>query len=284
VQIGKPLGYTSVDDLDIVASGILQMATATMAGAIKEITIERGHDVREFDLFVFGGGGPLHGASLARDLHIPRVIVPPQPGNFSALGMLLAAARIDDTRTFLKPLDEASVAQMAAAFVSLQAGIRETLRLEAHTNQISFQQAAELRYRGQKHSLRLDIHEGSTVSNLTERFHAAYANRYGHSDANAAVEFVALKSTGYSTGDSIDLENLHDFSVVEKSPVPAYRPVYYTSLKRRVSTPVYARATLPRQFAAHGPAVIEDYGSTIVVEPDDTFEVGRLGEVTIVCG
>lgn len=283
-RICKPLGY-GPNELDMVASGILQMATATMAGAIKEITIERGHDAREFDLFVFGGGGPLHGASLARDLHIPRVIVPPQPGNFSALGMLLAAARIDDTRTFLVPLNEASVTSMAEVFATMESGILETLRLEAHSNRIYFQRAAELRYRGQKHSLRLDITHQGNASSISDRFHGSYATRYGHSDANAAVEFVALKSTGYSSGDTIELDGLHDFSIAARSPpAPTYRPVYYSTLKRRLSTPVYSRASLPRDFAAGGPAVIEDYGSTIVVEPDDKFAVGRFGEVTIVCG
>jgi N-methylhydantoinase A len=281
-RVAKPLGYTNLDDLDAVASGILEMATATMAGAIKEITVERGLDAREFDLFVFGGGGPLHSATLARELHIPRVIVPPQPGNFSALGMLLAAARIDDTRTFLNPLNETAVVGMLSTYREIELAITETLRRESQAKDLFFERAAELRYRGQKHSLRIDIGSRSTVSEIADLFHSFYLLRYGHSDPSSPVEFVALRSTGYARGDAIELAGLHS---VDSTTPPATktRSVYYASLKRRVDTSVYSRALLPLGFAASGPAIIEDYGSTIVVEPKDHFVVGSLGEITIHC-
>jgi N-methylhydantoinase A len=283
-RVAKPLGYGNAEHIDAVAGGILEMATATMAGAIKEITIERGLDAREFDLFAFGGGGPLHAATLARELHIPRVIVPPQPGNFSALGMLLAAARIDDARTFLRPLDESSVAAMESVFEGMEEDISTKLRQEAHTSRIDFERAAELRYRGQKHSLRAEIPRRSDAATITQGFHASYLLRYGHSDVNAAVEFVSLKSTGYARGDAIELAGLHQFKADEKSTSPpAVRLVYYASLKKRIATPVFVRETFPQGLAGTGPAIIEDYGSTIVVEPSDRFTVGSLGEITIHC-
>ncbi|HWF01648.1 MAG TPA: hydantoinase/oxoprolinase family protein [Caulobacteraceae bacterium] len=283
-RVAAPLGYAQADDLDTVAAGILQMATTTMAGAIKEITIERGLDAREFELFAFGGGGPLHAATLARELHIPRVVIPPQPGNFSALGMLLAAARIDDTRTFLRPLDLAGVAGMGELFADIEAGIRATLRAESHSDQILFERAAELRYRGQKHSLRLDLAEHGAADDIARRFHLAYERRYGHSDDAAAVEFVALKATGYSVGEPVELAGMHrPDPTAPAEPKPSVRSVYYAALHQRVETPIFRRDRLPLGFAAAGPAIIEDYGSTIVVEPFDRFEVGRLGEVTIFC-
>jgi N-methylhydantoinase A len=281
-KIAGPLGYGAETVLENVAAGILAIASATMAGAIKEITIERGHDAREFDLFVFGGGGPLHGASLARELHIPRVIVPPQPGNFSALGMLLAAARIDEARTFLTPLDSGSVARMGTIFAEIEAAITTTLRDEAHDGQIRFLRSAELRYRGQKHSLKFDVGEQAEAGAMAEAFHAAYAQRYGHADAAAPLEFVALKSTGFAASDTIDLASLHQHDA-SRPPQPRHRDVHYASLGKSVSTAVFDRVTLPAGFAAPGPAIIEDYGSTIVVEPQDRFEVGSLGEIVIHC-
>jgi N-methylhydantoinase A len=281
-RVAKPLGYTNVDDLDAVASGILEMATATMAGAIKEITVERGLDVREFDLFVFGGGGPLHSATLARELHIPRVIVPPQPGNFSALGMLLAASRIDDTRTFLNPLSEAVLVEMLVTYEEMERAIAETIHRESQGASVRFERVAELRYRGQKHSLRIDIGSRSSVSEISDLFHSSYLLRYGHSDPRSSIEFVALRSTGYANGDAIELSGLHNVDDAGP-PKPGSRLVYYNSLKRRVNTSVYSRSRLPLGFSASGPAIIEDYGSTIVVEPEDRFAVGSLGEITIHC-
>lgn len=281
-SVAEPLGY-SQEDIDVAASGILALATATMAGAIKEITIERGLDVRDFDLFVFGGGGPLHGASLARELHIPRVVVPPQPGNFSALGMLLAEPRIDETRTFLRPLAESSMADVQAVQAEMAQLISETLKREFGSKDVAIERAAELRYRGQKHSLRVMLGDARTVEHIRQLFDEAYLKRYGHADPTAAVEFVALRSTGSAEGNAIDISSLRP-TVREAAGAPkATRSIYYASRKCRILTPVFSRDELPLGFSSPGPAIVEDYGSTIVVEPDDRFSVGEFGEITIYC-
>lgn len=280
-RVAVPLGYSGEADLDVVASGILEMAATTMAGAIKEITIERGLDAREFDLFVFGGGGPLHSCSLARELHIPRVIVPPQPGNFSALGMLLAAARIDDTRTFLAPVDAANVGAMEDVFREIEAQITETLERESQARNLVFERTAEIRCKGQKHSLRVNIGTRREAGAILDVFHAAYLLRYGHADPSAPAEFVTLRSTGHSSGDAIDLAGLRGAS--SGKPETTSRSVYYASFKSRIPTAVYSRDTLPIGFSASGPAIIEDYGSTTVLEPGDRFEIGKLGEIVIHC-
>ena len=108
-RVALRLGYTGETGTDAAAQGILDIATTTMSSAIKEITIERGHDVREFTLFAFGGGGPLFASVLARRLRIPHVIVPPHPGNFSTLGMLTAGARFDLSRMVVAEMTDAAV-------------------------------------------------------------------------------------------------------------------------------------------------------------------------------
>ena len=97
-RIAEPLGYRERNGLIEVADGILSIATVIMAGAIKQVSVEHGLDPRDFVLFCYGGGGPLHASALAHELSIPTVIIPPEPGNFSAMGMLLADARLDVRR------------------------------------------------------------------------------------------------------------------------------------------------------------------------------------------
>src|SRR5690606_18395577 len=108
-QLAVPLGYQGDGRIDHVAQGILELAVMSMTGALKQISTERGRDIRQYDLIAFGGGGPLFGAELARALLIPQVVIPPNPGAFSSFGMLMAQARRDAARTFLKLLSEDSL-------------------------------------------------------------------------------------------------------------------------------------------------------------------------------
>src|SRR5262249_15474952 len=105
-HIAAPPGYAGRDGRNFIAAGIVALATLIMAGAIKQLSVEHGLDPREFVLFCYGGGGPLHAGALARELSIPTVVIPPEPGNFSAVGMLLADARLDLSKTFIGLLNE----------------------------------------------------------------------------------------------------------------------------------------------------------------------------------
>ena len=106
-KIAKPLGYDGDDGIVEMADGIISIATVIMAGAIRRQTIEHGRDPRDFVLFAYGGNGALHASALAHELSIPTVVVPPEPGNFSATGMLLANARLDSSQAFVRNLDDA---------------------------------------------------------------------------------------------------------------------------------------------------------------------------------
>jgi N-methylhydantoinase A len=133
-RLADPLGFKGEAGLDEMAQGIITLGATRMAGAIKQITVERGLDPREFALFAFGGGGPLHSATLARELSIPEVIIPPEPGNFSALGMILADARIDETQTFLRPLSADSIGEISRTFDVMQERARGTLAKERRSS------------------------------------------------------------------------------------------------------------------------------------------------------
>lgn len=281
-RVVTPLGYQE-DDLDKVADGILALASLTMAGAIKEITIERGRDVRAYELFVFGGGGPLFGSALARELHIPVVVVPPEPGNFSAVGMLLSDARVDETRTFLKLLDAESLADAAALREQMFARCSEQLCAEFGPAEHSFVSQLEMRYKGQRHTLRIFVDGLALADAIRAQFDAAYRKTYGHSDPAQPAEIVGLHVSVFASTDRPDIEALAQCPDVADVRPRRFRSVYFSDLLARAETPVYGRSDLPRGFAAQGPAIIEEYSATTIIGPQDRFEIGRLGEIRIMC-
>ena len=259
----------------------MTLANLTMSEAIKQISVSRGLDPRDFALFCYGGGGPLHGSDLARELHIPLVIIPPEPGNFSALGMLMADARLDNSRTYLADFDQIAASKLQGIFEEIEAASRRALAQEFGTDEISFARKIELRYKGQKHSLRIEAND-LELEALRNDFDRAYRHRYGHSRPQAPIEFVAVQSTAtirMQRPDTARLSNRPNGSGIP----PATRPVYFLQTQSLLEAKVYDRYTLPAGFAGSGPAVIEEYGSTTIVGPNDTFVIGSLGEIRIAC-
>jgi N-methylhydantoinase A len=277
------LGFPGADGVDRVAQGILDLAAVKMTSAIKEITIERGRDARDFTLFAFGGGGPLFGAELARSLAIRDVIVPPQPGNFSSLGMLLSEARLDVARTYIAPLSQAALTAAAAMFAELEVQATTQMEGEFDTAGIRFEHGAEMRYRGQKHTVRVRLAGCASQDAVVAAFDATYRSRYGHLNEGAAIEFIALRVGALVPTPHPDLAEVSG-AAPAGTPVPrTRRAVYFAEPGRRRDTPVYRRADLPCGFAAEGPLIIEEYSATTVVGPSDHVSVGALGELLIVC-
>jgi N-methylhydantoinase A len=277
-RVARPLGYGGGHEADTVAAGILTLANAQMASAIKEITIERGRDIRDFELFVFGGGGPLHGPSLARELRIPRVTVPPEPGNFSALGMLFADARIDESHTCFAPLAEESLKLLRETLAGMRSSVTAALRRDFDAAHVAFDQHAEMRYQGQRSSIRVGIGDADSATEIHRRFIATYRGRYGHADEASAVEFIGLRVAGAAVTERPDIMRLHRAGTEGRPEPRSHREIHF---HKRVRTPVYVRNSLPIGFRLGGPAVIEEFGATTVIGPGDRLEVGRLGELRI---
>jgi N-methylhydantoinase A len=282
-RVAAPLNFAGRSGLDEAAQGILALGTMTMAGAIKQITIERGMDSREFALFVFGGGGPLHGAALARELGIPLVIVPPEPGIFSALGMILADARVDEARTFLRSLTSGTVAEIDAAFEEMESETRASFEEELGPSEIFFERQAEMRFHGQRHSLKVTIGNARDADVVRGRFEDTYERKYGHVETGSPVEIVSLVLTAIARLPRPELERLTPVRSEIKQQRSVSRSVYFPERGSRIETPVLQRSHLEAGFVANGPAIIEEYGSTTVVGPDDHFEIGKLGEIRIYC-
>jgi N-methylhydantoinase A len=277
-RIATSLGLTDSDALYRMADGIVSIATVIMAGAIRRISVEHGRDPRDFVLFSYGGGGPLHSGALARELAIPKVVIPPEPGNFSAIGMLLADARFDDSKTFTGLLGDDLILSIEAAFADLERSAAELLRTEFGDAQIRFERFAEMRFRGQRHNIKVPITGLTTAAEIRKAFEQDYKRRYGHANLKAAAEFQSLHSSAFARLGHPNIQSLAHAASGDARKQP--RSVYFAGAGH-VEAQVYDRYRLRPGFAGAGPAVIEEYGSTTIVWPGDRFEIGRLHEIII---
>jgi N-methylhydantoinase A len=280
-KIAQPLGYSGADGMTRMADGIISLATVIMAGAIKTISIEHGRDPREFVLFCYGGGGPLHASALARELSIPTVVIPPEPGNFSAVGMLLADARLDVSKTFTGRLNDATVASLKGAFADMEEEARATLVRDFGAGEVVFERFGEMRYVGQRHNIKVPLADTVDPTAIRASFDRDYKRRYGHADDRANAEFQALHLSAFSRMRRPELKWLP--RAQGGSATPQRRQVYFGG-GGTLDTAVFDRTALPVGFAGHGPALIEEYGSTTLIWPGDRFEVGALGELRVQCG
>jgi N-methylhydantoinase A len=280
-KIAQPLGYSGADGMTRMADGIISLATVIMAGAIKTISIEHGRDPREFVLFCYGGGGPLHASALARELSIPTVVIPPEPGNFSAVGMLLADARLDVSKTFTGRLNDATVASLKGAFADMEEEARATLVRDFGAGEVVFERFGEMRYVGQRHNIKVPLADTADPTAIRASFDRDYKRRYGHADDRANAEFQALHLSAFSRMRRPELKWLP--RAQGGSATPQRRQVYFGG-GGTLDTAVFDRTALPVGFAGHGPALIEEYGSTTLIWPGDRFEVGALGELRVQCG
>jgi N-methylhydantoinase A len=280
-RIAEPLGYGGRDGLIKMADGILNLATVIMAGAIRQVSVEHGLDPRDFILFSYGGGGPLHGSALAHELNIPTLVIPPAPGNFSAVGMLLADARIDASKTFTARLGEESVNAMQEMFAAMEHGAAADLAKEFGASDVFYERHAEMRYVGQNHSIKVPVSGLADPAAIKTAFERDYKRRYGHADARAASEIQALHLSAFARQKRPDLGKLPQIAAT--AIAVGKRQVYFGAQGGWAEAAVYDRASLKPGFKAAGPSVIEEYGSTTLVAPGDSFEIGPMHEIRIDC-
>jgi N-methylhydantoinase A len=280
-NIAVPLGYSGQSGMVQMADGVISIATVIMGGAIRKVSVEHGLDPRDFVLFSYGGGGPLHCGALAHELSIPTVVIPPEPGNFSAIGMLLADARIDSAKTFVGLLDDQSVPTMVQAFATMEYEAAASLAREFGSGDIFFERFAEMRYRGQRHNIKVPVSGLSGKEAIRTAFERDYKRRYGHADAKAPAEFQALHLSAFARLKQPDIARLPRAAVAAESG--QRRKVYMGNAGGWLDTMIFRRDALKPGMSAAGPAIIEEYGSTTLVWPGDRFEVGALGEIRIDC-
>lgn len=268
----------SVIDL---ASAIVEIANENMASAIKMVSLERGYDPRRFALFAFGGAGPLHAAAVARSLRIPQVLVPMYPGNASALGMLLADLRVDKVWTKAFRSSRVDAELVAQQFAAIRAAAEAELASEGFTGEPDVAYAISMRYAGQNYEHHVPIAAGAidaaALREAFASFEQIHAERYGYAIAGEEIELVAFHVT---VSGQRETPGLRASLGSEIDVSPPSRPVHFRGLGD-VPAAIYRRYDLPAGSQLDGPCVIEEPGSTTLVEPGMRVTVLPDGQLLI---
>lgn len=277
-RLAKPLNVA----LERAASGMLQVATSAMANAVRHVTLERGLDPRDFTLVAYGGGGPLHSASVAKELSIGKIIIPNAPGHFSALGMLMADLRRDYVQTLFERMDDLAMSELEAQFKALEdEGRKALIESGISLDRIAFERAADMRYVGQEHAVavRMPASVGSegARAEVKRRFDDAHDLRYSHSAPEESADIVSLRvsAIGRLTKPEFPRIVKGDATPPSDSRRGERRVIFEGS--GAVSAPVYDRVRLRAGNVISGPAIIEEAASTTVVEPGDQVTVNEFG-------
>ena len=277
-KIADPLKLDTV----AAAQAIIEIAIAKMSLAVREVSVAKGYDPRDFALVASGGAGPLHVAAIARQLFIPTVIVPLFPSHFSALGMLVADERHDFIRTFYCDLTRADFADLLAAHGEMVADAQASLR---HARDAAYQIHLDLRYVGQEFTLSVPVALAELKAGdhraIRTAFDALYEHRYAHHSPEEPVEMVNIRLAAIGKRPKIA------FPALAKSarPKPAgEREVYFARADRPVVCPVFHRDGLGAGAEVVGPALVQEHGTTTVLFADDRCRVAESGELIIAIG
>jgi N-methylhydantoinase A len=279
-RIGRPLGLHAI----AAASAIIDVAIAGLVGAIRLVAIEKGHDPRDFMLLPFGGAGPLHAVTIARELGIPQVLVPSLPGLTSALGCVLADVRHDFVRTLNRPfadLDSDSVDAVFAEQVAVGHALLARERVEIE--RVDVRHEVDVLYRGQSHVIRLAAKSpGFDSAHVLGEFTRYYQERFGISLPEMVPVLVNARTTIVGVRKPIDLGMFrpHDSDVVRA--LAGERQAWFCGAWH--ATKIYRREKLPPGARLAGPAIIEQLDSTLVLDPGSRAEVDELGNIVVTVG
>lgn len=271
-----PVAEALACDSITAALGTIRIVNAAMARAVRTISVERGHNPREFALIAFGGAGPLHAVQLAHELGIERVIVPRYPGVLSALGMVTAAVTRSATRAILQPLAHVTPAQLHTLIASTHAELTDALHHDGESPATcTHVLAMAMRYHGQVFELDVPLHPTSThipridaelLHQLAMRFHALHERRYGYALPERALEVVQLQHTMASAATPLPVPP----PTVRHTPLQprAYVHAYLNDNTQAGETAVYHRTDLCAGDAIYGPAIITQLDATTVIPAD----------------
>jgi N-methylhydantoinase A len=275
--IGRPLGLTVPE----AAARIIEVVNGNMAQALRIVSIERGHDPQEFSLIAFGGAGPVHAASLAAELQIPEVIVPPAPGAFSALGLVASDLKRDYSRTLYADLASLDPARVGEAIGAMEQAGNEMLHAaRVPPQRRALLRQADVRYRRQAYELTVPIAGGeitrATLDDLANAFHARHEQTYGHANRSERVQLVNLRVTALGRQPDLVLTQRADRSQARQRD----RKVWFADTGF-TSTPVHWRDGLLPGMQIAGPAIIEAMDSTTVVPPGWQALIDDLGYIRL---
>ena len=269
---------TGIDDPHQLAEGILKICNNNMAGAVRNVSVERGLDPRDFALMPMGGAGPMHAVAVAEELGIDDVLIPANPGNACATGLLATDLQHDYVRTYVTEMQDADpdkIHELTKEMESL--GREQLLRERLPEQRIDIRCSADMRYSGQSFQLEVPVTDKTTLESMEKAFHERYENVYGYNRREKPVELVYLRAVASG--------------IVDK-PVPAIetagtanggsrenREIYFEG--RFHTCDIYERSCLDTGTKINGPAVIQEYGSTTVLPPGWQASPDRFGNLRL---
>lgn len=257
------------------AHGVLDVVTTNMERALRHISVERGHDPREFTLIPFGGAGGLHAVALARALRIPRVLLPALPGALSAVGVLLADVVKEQSRTVMIEVTPDVTRKLNRVFREMEGQAAEALRHEGFARvKQKHERSLAVRYKGQSFELQIK----TTSGNIAAAFHRAHRVRYGYAQEKNAVEIVSARVRSSGLVEKIRERRF------KPGPKQVARPSEITEMhldRRKTSTPVYRRADLRSGSRLRTPCILMEYSSTTLITADCGANVDAYGNVII---
>ena len=264
-RLAKPLAV----DTRTAAAAVIDVVNHAMAEVLKIVSIQRGHDPRDFALAAFGGAGPLHAAALARELGIAEVICPPIPGAFSALGLVGTDLKRDYVRTLYTTAAAADPKALEAAFVALEkTGMAMLDRAGVTPARRRFERAVDARYPRQSHELVIPVPprsvDAAALAEIAAAFHDRHLHTYGHDNRSEPVQIVSIRVTAIGATAPLVIRDTVAPSGTEA--VKAKRQLWFRETGV-IDATIYDRKRMPAGLEIAGPVVIESLESTILVPP-----------------
>jgi N-methylhydantoinase A len=276
--LGERLGVSAAD----AARGVVRIANANMTNALRLVSTNKGYDPRDFALMAFGGGGPMHAVALARELKVPRVIVPVNSAVFSAWGMLLTDLRRDLLQTNLMPLQPTMADAIVAQFRSMEAASRADFAqdgIAVDGSALHFEYLLDMRYQGQEHTVKVPIASATTVpldvDLVASLFHSAYEKRYTYRLPNA-IQIVSFHLVARAPVPKPDLPKAVAKGRRLEDAVIGTRAVDFDA-DGIVEAVIYNGAILEPGMQLRGPAVIQEPVVTLVVPPGERVSIDEYG-------
>jgi N-methylhydantoinase A len=275
--VGELAGRLGLDIM-ATAQGIISVVTANMAKAIRLVSVQRGHDPREYTLVAFGGAGPLHSARLARELEIPRVLVPRNPGILCALGLLMTDLQTNYAQTRLMPVTWETLGSMAQVFSDLDRRAQAWFTAEnIPANDRRMSRTIDMRYAGQNYELPVpmpDNLEGDALLGaLRESFEQAHKQMYGYTAPEEPMQAVTFRIEATGAVRQAELRDQPPATTPLESALMAKRDVWLAEASSFISCPVYDREKLGPGHRITGPAIVEQMDATTVLLPGQTATV-----------
>ncbi|GAA2832881.1 N-methylhydantoinase A [Leucobacter komagatae] len=278
-SLGDEFGMDAAD----LAEGILDIANAKMAQAIRTLTVDHGREPGDFSLVAFGGAGPMHAEAIARELGVTEVLIPEFPGAFSAWGMLGSDIRRDLSAQYYVHEDQLDADHLGAAIDALSATADAELDRQGVAQQLRrFERAIDMRYEGQDYTLTVPLHEGEEpgmpgfAARISARYSEQHRRRYGHATPEAKVELVSLRVTGLGTNEFGHLTGER-----YREDAMGARTAQVRFDGRAWETPIRRRDALPIGETIAGPLLIVEDTTTTVVSPRASIRRETLGHLTM---